>query len=142
MKLELISHCSERIPRAYLSSWVSYLSKRIPKLTKHKRLSGKELTILFVDREQSRQANRTYRGRNKATDVLSFESFDEDSLGDLIICAPLAKQQAIEHGLSFRDELAYLTLHGILHLLGYEHEQGGQAEKEMFKLQDRLFEEL
>ena len=61
------------------------------------------------------------------------------ALGELVFCPSVVKKQAQENRHSYRDELAYLSIHGLLHLLGFEHEGGGQRAKEMYDLQDSLF---
>jgi probable rRNA maturation factor len=69
-------------------------------------------------------------------------SFEGEGLGDLVFCVPILKRQALEHGISFHDELVYLVIHGFLHLLGYDHETSLADEKHMMKLQDDLFERI
>ncbi|MEG6520780.1 rRNA maturation RNase YbeY [Desulfotomaculum sp. 1211_IL3151] len=90
-----------------------------------------EVGLIFVDDNYIRSLNAEYRGIDKPTDVLSFalnEGEDmpedeeaEDLLGDIIISLPTAQRQAEEYGHSFAREVAYLTAHGSLHLLGYDH---------------------
>ncbi len=93
-----------------------------------------ELTLVITDDEEIRQLNATYRGVDQTTDVLSFPLEDPGGptfpappgqprhLGDVVISHPKASSQATEYGHSVRRELAYLTAHGTLHLLGYDHE--------------------
>lgn len=59
-----------------------------------------------------------------------------------MLCPQVVERQAKEHDLSFRDELCYLVLHGVLHLLGFEHEQGGARAKKMYELQDEIFKAI
>jgi probable rRNA maturation factor len=73
--------------------------------------------------------NREYRGKNKITDVLSFPLDHSPLLGDIFICVSRARAQAREIGHSFQRELQYLTVHGLYHLLGYDHEQPKQAQR-------------
>ncbi|GAB6180072.1 rRNA maturation RNase YbeY [Desulfotomaculum defluvii] len=90
-----------------------------------------EVGLIFVDDNYIRSLNAEYRGIDKSTDVLSFalnegedmpEDEDaEDLLGDIVISLPTAQRQAEEYGHSFQREVAYLTAHGSLHLLGYDH---------------------
>ena len=110
---------------------------------------GKIAAIAFVSDRKMCQLNREFRGKDRPTDVLSFETFEirkgsnrSKNLGELALCLPLVKAQAKEHKLSFNEELGYLILHGILHLLGFEHEKGGASARRMFRLQDDLFEDL
>jgi probable rRNA maturation factor len=99
-----------------------------------------ELTIRVVEENESRQLNRSYRDRNKATNVLSFPSALPDEiqielqtrsgcrvLGDLVICAPVVNREAGLQGKPPGDHWAHLVIHGILHLLGFDHEQEERA---------------
>ena len=141
MTLNLINQSSIRMPKAYLSAWVKYVTRYL----RHKKIGEdffkKELTIVFVDKQEAQKMNKHFRFKNYATDVLSF-SGDWGSLGELVICPQVIQKQAVEHQLSFRDEAAYMVLHGILHLLGFDHEIGGDAAREMYELQDRIFENI
>ncbi len=117
------------------------MSKKLP--TKRlKALLKKDLVILFVNRSQARKLNKDYRRRNYATDVLSFAPIEESSLGELVFCYEVVKAQAADHGLSFRFELTYLFIHGVLHLLGFDHEKSKAEERKMYAIQDQLFETL
>ena len=102
--------------------------------------------IVFVADEAIRKLNRSFRGRNYATDVLSFpneaEPFEvenEIQLGDVVISVERAAAQAKEHRLSFANELKQLVLHGLLHLSGYDHETD---HGEMNRLELRLRRQL
>lgn len=84
-----------------------------------------EVSVSFVDGEEIRALNRDYRGVDRVTDVLSFPmdmAFDDyRNLGDVIINTEKVKEQAEEFGHSYRRELTYLTVHSLLHLVGYDH---------------------
>ena len=82
----------------------------------------KELTVVFLNRRDMQQINLKYRGRNKPTDILSFESADPRSLGELLLCSDVLKLQARKQGHSLEAETLYMLIHGVLHLLGYDHE--------------------
>ncbi|TAJ91394.1 MAG: rRNA maturation RNase YbeY [Gammaproteobacteria bacterium] len=99
-------------------------------------LAGSEqetaLTIRIADLDESRELNRRWRGRNKATNVLAFPSGEADAegrtyLGDIVICAPVVRTEAREQGKQPRDHFAHLVIHGVLHLLGYDHQEPGAA---------------
>lgn len=86
-----------------------------------------DVIIALVDEAEMRELNRRYAGMDEATDVLSFESGASDPangrliLGDIVICLPIARAQAERAGHALEDELALLTVHGVLHLVGYDH---------------------
>ena len=89
-----------------------------------------------------RRLNRRFRGKNKATDVLSFFADDEKALGELALGPQEIRRKALKAGLPPREMTVYLVLHGLLHLLGFEHEGSRKKAKEMFDLQDSIFEDL
>ncbi|WP_080874638.1 rRNA maturation RNase YbeY [Oceanobacillus timonensis] len=112
--------------------------------------SEAEISISFVDNEQIQVINRDYRGKDKPTDVISFamQEMEEEELeivgeglpvvlGDIIISIDKAKEQAEEYNHSFERELAFLALHGFLHLLGYDH-MNTEDEQKMFQRQDDI----
>jgi probable rRNA maturation factor len=95
------------------------------------------VTLTFVDESEIKRLNRMYRGKDKTTDVLSFPSGDPEVsgyLGDVIICLPVAIAQADG---DLELELTDLLVHGVLHVLGYDHEEPADAQV-MFPLQDAI----
>ena len=86
-----------------------------------------ELTIRVVGAAESRKLNRTWRGKDKPTNVLSFSSDHE--LGDLAICAPVVAREAREQGKAPAAHWAHMVVHGVLHLLGYDHENDRDAAR-------------
>ena len=104
--------------------------------------------IIIVDEEKIQYLNKNYRDKDSVTDVISFALEDDETfiktdiriLGDIYICLKRAKDQSIEYGHSFLRELSFLTIHGILHLLGYDHMEASE-EKIMFELQERILSE-
>lgn len=97
-----------------------------------------EITVRLVDAEESRTLNREYRDKDKPTNVLSFpnelpdflrEQLDVLPLGDLVICAPVMASEAAEHGKRESDHWAHLTVHGVLHLLGFDHIDDDDADE-------------
>ena len=106
-----------------------------------------EVAVTIVDDSEIRELNREYRGIDSATDVLSFEMGEENPetgavmLGDIIISIDSAVHQSQEYEHSLERELAFLTIHGMLHLLGYDH-MTEEEEKVMFAKQDEILERL
>lgn len=104
-----------------------------------------EVSVTFVDNERIRELNSEYRNIDRETDVLSFPTGDTGegvTLGDVVISLEKAKAQAEEYGHSLEREIAFLTVHSVLHLLGYDHETGEEDEKEMFRRQDEIMDKL
>ena len=116
------------------------------------RSADSELTIRLVDEEEGRELNRTWRGKDYATNVLSFPAdvpdevggiplLDIPLLGDLVICVPVVEREAVEQGKTPEAHWAHLVIHGCLHLLGYDHIDDEEAE-EMEALERLLLAEL
>ncbi len=110
------------------------------------RTHARELTIRIVDESESRHLNHQFRHKDKPTNVLSFpcdlpKGVELPLLGDLVICAPLVKREAAEQNKSALSHWAHLTLHGTLHLLGYDHETEADALK-MEHLETALMQSL
>lgn len=112
-----------------------------------------EVYVTFVDNEEIRALNNEHRNKDSATDVLSFPmgeggEYDENPdtgallLGDIVISLERATEQAAEYGHSFEREVAFLTTHSMLHLLGYDHETGEEDEKIMQDKQRAVLEAL
>lgn len=87
-----------------------------------------EVTIRIVDEAEGRALNLAYRNKDYATNVLTFALAEEPHLlGDIVICAPIVAKEAAEQGKTIEAHFAHLTVHGILHLHGYDHEIEAQA---------------
>ena len=103
--------------------------RRWCELALRQRTADSELTIRLVDEEEGRELNRTWRQKDYATNVLSFPYETEPVvLGDLVICAPVVAREAAEQGKALSAHYAHLTVHGVLHLLGWDHEDDKEAE--------------
>lgn len=105
-----------------------------------------EVNILIVDARAGRRYNCDFRGRDYATNVLSFphERMPGDRshlLGDLVICAPVVAREAREQGKAPRDHYAHMTIHGVLHLLGHDHQHEVEAQR-METLETRILAQL
>lgn len=143
----IVRSTDERIPRVFLSDWTkrvaSHLGRESLSVRARRALeSAHEVSLVFVSVQEIQRLNREFRGKDKPTDVLSFAPTDEGSLGELVFSLQIIRAQATEHALSYQDELGYMVLHGVLHLLGYDHETSRTEEQRMFKLQDRVFDNL
>lgn len=126
-----------------------YLDDVIKTTLDHENASDAYLSIIFVDNDEIQNINRTYRNIDRVTDVISFalednneEIVGERILGDIYLCIPRMKEQAIEYGHSEKRELSFLVCHGLLHLLGYDHVNNKEEEKIMFDLQDEILDSL
>lgn len=89
------------------------------------------IVLRFVDEAESRALNRHYRGRDRPTNVLSFVYDDEHGApgGDIVLCAPVLRREAAEQAKPLPAHCAHLVVHGVLHLLGYDHQKASEAEK-------------
>lgn len=117
----------------------------IEKTFEYEDVEPRNVSVLITDNEEIHALNLEYREKDAPTDVLSFPLFDEDGnlddeeLGDIVISLERAKAQAEEYNHSLKREVAFLTAHSMLHLLGYDHENG---EQEMYVKQDEILNEL
>lgn len=125
----------------------NYLKKVIKRTMKHENVKNAYFSIIFVDADEIQNINKEYRGIDKVTDVISFAFEDNEKikskirvLGDIYICIPRMIEQAENYGHSIKRELSFLTVHGLLHLLGYDHMEK-EDEKVMFDLQERILNE-
>ncbi len=115
----------------------------LKRLSTHYKLNDPEITLVFTDNKAIKKLNKQYLKKNAPTDVLSFPIGEKGAdgkyyLGDIVISVPQAFKQCFseEHGLE--RELEFLTIHGFLHLLGYEHSEGIEEEEE--KMENLLSE--
>ena len=110
---------------------------------------NQELSVLLTDDKKIRELNKKYRGQDQTTDVLSFPQNEREEnepnyhlMGDVVISTVTAKRQASQHGLSLEEEIVLLLIHGILHLLGFNHERSEEAchmKKKTRELFDHIF---
>lgn len=105
-------------------------------------LEKRIISILFCDNVIIQELNAQYRKKEYATDVLSFESGEESFLGDIAISIDKVIEQAKDIGHSEMDELLRLLTHGILHLLGYDHERSKEDEIIMFDIENKITVEV
>lgn len=111
----------------------------------YQKINNAIFSIIIVDEDTIHLLNKEYRGIDRVTDVISFALEDDKTfnvsdvrvLGDIYICLSKAREQSKEYGHSFLRELSFLSIHGLLHLLGYDH-MTEEDEKIMFSLQDEI----
>lgn len=117
---------------------------------KKEKIENPILNIIFTDNKKIHEINREYRNIDRETDVISFALEDEDTLvnaseyrvlGDIYISVDKAKSQALEYGHSLKREICFLAVHGVYHLLGYDH-QNKEEEKVMFQKQEEALDEF
>ena len=94
-----------------------------------RRARGRELSVLVVGPARSRSLNHRYRGQDHATNVLTFDYMEKPVRADIVICVPVVRAEARAQSKTFRDHLAHLLLHGILHAQGHDHATHGQARR-------------
>ncbi len=104
--------------------------RKIAKIVLNKEKRKLDLSIALVGPARIKELNKKYRKKNKTTDVLSFSY---DTFGEIVICLREVRQNAKKFGFSFEEELARVLIHGILHLLGYEHEKSKKEAEKMEK---------
>ena len=106
-------------PRATLARWIRPALER-----------DAEITLRFVGAAEGRRLNRDYRGRDYATDVLTFDYADAPAIhADIVLCVPVIRREAREQHKKYRDHLAHLVVHGVLHAHGYDHDRAARARR-------------
>ncbi|NLY13370.1 MAG: rRNA maturation RNase YbeY [Gammaproteobacteria bacterium] len=139
LDLQIASSASQLPSHADFLAWCS--------LALRQRTQPSELTIRLVDSAEGLELNSTWRGKDYATNVLSFPAdipdgiLDIPLLGDLVICVPVVEQEAVEQNKIRLAHWAHLVIHGCLHLLGYDHIEDTEAE-EMESLERQLLAEI
>ena len=142
MSIGIFNKTEEKIDKSFVRKVAKYTLKKM-------NASDSEVNIVFVGLDEIHEINKTYRGVDRPTDVISFALEDNDDtcnsfirvLGDIYISIDKAKSQAEEYGHSLKRELSFLTVHGFLHLLGYDHMEK-EDEKVMFGLQEEILNEM
>lgn len=126
MKIILLNQTHNTTPTSkQFQSWINAVTNMIP-------IPKKEITINIVDSRTSQTLNKTYRKKDYPTNVLSFHyesipGISSQSLGDLAICAEIVEKEALEQHTALELHWAHMTIHGTLHLLGYDHEDENDA---------------
>lgn len=116
------------LPRDQLRRWATRALTAAAR--EHDDIAGASLTLRIVDADEGRSLNQGYRERDYATNVLTFEyGEDADGLhhGDIVLCLPVLVREAQEQGKTLQQHAAHLTVHGVLHALGYDHIEADEA---------------
>ncbi|MBO5288515.1 MAG: rRNA maturation RNase YbeY [Spirochaetales bacterium] len=128
------------LPKNNLQDWISQVLTEVDR-------EDFSVSLLFTDDERIKELNNNYRGKDTATDVLSFSQmegeefgFENHFLGDIVIAVPYVTEQAKRLGHSVFEEVRYLILHGILHLMGYDHNEDEDCE--MSHLEKNIYKKL
>ena len=142
MSIGIFNKTEEKIDKSFVRKVVKHTLKKIE-------AENSEVNIIFVDLEEIHEINKTYRNVDRPTDVISFALedtedvtvYEERVLGDIYICLDKVHEQAKEYGHTEIREMAFLIVHGLLHLLGYDH-MIKEEEKIMFGLQEEILNEM
>lgn len=128
-----------------ISSYLKDIKSVLKYALKIEKVKNANFNVIFVDNDYIHKLNKEYRNVDRPTDVISFALEDNKEeelsnvrmLGDIYISIDKAREQALEYGHSLRRELSFLSVHGILHLLGYDHMKK-EDEKVMFAKQEEI----
>ena len=139
---EIINKTDEKIVE------LEEVKKLVDFALEYNKINNAVFNIIIVDEKEIQEINRDYRNKDSVTDVISFALEDDNTfvktdfriLGDIYICLKRAKDQAEEYNHSFLREISFLTIHGLPHLLGYDH-MNKEDEKIMFRLQEMILNE-
>jgi len=145
--LEIFTEGIEFPWRGVDEDWLSALAENICGILAIKDVS---LSLIMTNDEYIREINREYRKKDLPTDVLSFAYMDDgdsfphtgegmDELGDIYISLEMAAKQSLEYGVTLRDELKRLLIHGMLHLIGYDHEKSIEEKNSMQTKEEEIF---
>jgi len=107
------------------------------KVLKSENRERENISLAFVNKEEIKKLNNKFRKKNKATDVLSFELKEKGFLGEIVICPEVVKENAKSYKSTLKKEIVKVFIHGILHLLGYDHEKTNKEAEIMEKKQEK-----
>ncbi len=122
----------------------AFFSGVAKKVLKGENRVRENISIAFVSAEEIQKLNKTYRKKDKPTDVLSFERVSDfkDECAEIVICPEYVKEQTKNSSVSLKKELARMLIHGLLHALGYDHEISKEEEEKMFARQEFYFSKI
>ncbi len=128
----------------------AFCKKIIASVLKYQEVDNVVVTLIITDDEAIAHINKTYRKKKGPTDVISFAYREApmphltatEHLGDIFISLETARKQAIEYGVTLKEELKRLLIHGVLHLLGYDHEQSSYKKRKMQKKEKEIMQNI
>jgi probable rRNA maturation factor len=156
LEVEVLTECEHDLPIPHVET---FLERVLQAAADYEDIEGYQVAVTLVDDARIHELNREYRGIDRPTDVLSFALQEQgegepefdielepdadfvDSLGDIVISVETCKRQAQEYGHSIERELAFLAVHGFLHLIGYDHETA-EEEQDMFRRQEEILQSV
>lgn len=126
VEIQSVSKSLQQPRQDQLQHWVDATLHDFPNDT--------EIVVRIVDEQESAELNQQYRHKQGPTNILSFPydlpaEYQVNLLGDLVVCAPVVEQEARDQGKSLTDHWAHIIIHGVLHLIGYDHVEPAEAEK-------------
>ncbi len=130
---------NQRVGKKVGERWAEKIVKTVFKKTG---VRNADVSLALVGSGEIKKWNKLYRGKNLATDVLSFVYSEKPLDGEIIICYSKVVRQAKEKGHTVNDEIEFLLVHGLLHLCGYDHEKSAREEKIMDNLQNKIISVL
>ena len=139
MQIEIINNNEKSLNKA-IKKWIKAVKKELEKSSIS--ITKTQLTVVFASPKEIQKLNHQFRKKNKPTDILSFSALESGSLGEIVLCPLLIKKKSLKANLPYLHYLLYLILHGLLHLLGFEHESDRASRRSMYNLQDKIFEKL
>ncbi len=108
------------------------------KVLKGENRERENISLAFVSKEEMKKLNKKFRKKNKTTDVLSFNLAEKEYLGEIVICHEVVKENAKKYGVPVKKEMMKVFIHGILHLLGYDHEKNKKEAEKMEKKEKNI----
>jgi probable rRNA maturation factor len=145
--LDLVFRNSTKDDEFKEAFFVSVLEKAIEAMNLGEK--SVEISVNLVDEKEIQELNKKHRNKDSVTDVLSFpleeeymSSYNIVALGDIFICPSFAREKSIQEGKDLKNNFAWMTVHGFLHLMGYDHERSEDEEAKMFDLEQKILSQL
>lgn len=128
--VEINNLTKERVPEKRLKKLMEVVLRK-------ENIKGENLSIVLVGPQRMRKLNKMYRRKNEATNVLAFPG-GEEALGEIVLCPFVIRKDALEYKISFKRAISWMFVHGLLHLLGYDHKTSNGEKKMTQKEQQYL----